>query len=60
MNKQEITKYAKALNIKPGKKRKADLIRLIQSTEGNFPCFGNAVDYCDQDKCRWREDCLPN
>ena len=60
MNMQEIKKIAKILDIKPGKKRKADLIRLIQSTEGNVPCFGYAQDYCDQFKCCWQEDCLAN
>ena len=58
MNMQDIRKKAKILDIKPGKKRKADLIRFIQTTEGNFPCFGHAEDFCDQLECCWRDDCL--
>lgn len=58
MNMQEVRKKAKILNIKPGKMRKADLIRFIQATEGNYPCFGQANDSCDQSLCCWRDDCL--
>lgn len=58
MNMQDVKKKAKILDIKPGKRRKADLIRSIQATEGNFACFGYAKDYCDQFKCCWRDDCL--
>jgi len=58
MNMQQIKEKAILLGVKPGKKRKADLIRDIQSAEGNFPCFGSAVDYCDQALCCWRQDCL--
>ena len=58
MNMREIKEKAKELNIKPGKKRKGELIRFIQTTEGNFPCFDYAQDFCDQLKCCWRNDCL--
>ena len=37
---------------------KADLIREIQTREGNRPCFGTIEDYCDQYECCFREDCL--
>lgn len=33
-----------------------ELIMEIQRMEGNFPCFGTAVDYCDQWKCCFRDD----
>ena len=39
--------------------KKIDLIRSIQTTEGNFSCFGTAKDYCDQLGCYWRNDCIP-
>jgi len=45
MNMQDIREKAKILDIKPGKKRKVDLIRLIQATEGNFPCFGYVKEF---------------
>jgi len=36
-----------------------DLIHAIQRTEGNFDCFGKAVDgVCDQESCLWRETCV--
>jgi hypothetical protein len=37
---------------------KAELIRRIQRTEGNFDCFGKAKGYCDQLQCHFRVDCL--
>jgi len=58
MNMQDVRKKAKMLDIRPGKKKKADLIRFIQAAEGNFSCFGYAKDFCDQPECCWRDDCL--
>ena len=54
-----LKEKAKNLGIKPkiGMK-KTDLIRSIQTAEGNFPCFGTAKDFCDQMSCSWRGDCL--
>jgi hypothetical protein len=57
---QEIRAIAKTIGVNSARKRKADIIRAIQQVEGNFECFGTAVDgYCDQWGCAWREDCLP-
>ncbi len=58
MNVAQIKKMAQNKGIKPGKMRKADLIRAIQTEEGNFPCFASATEQCDQLDCCWREDCL--
>ena len=54
----DIKAKAKNLGLKPGKMKKEDLIRAIQETEGNFPCFGSAMEHCSQEDCCWREDCL--
>ncbi len=54
----EVREKARALGISPSRKRKLELIREIQTREGNFPCFGTATDYCDQLDCCFREDCL--
>lgn len=55
----EIRKKAKDIGIKIDvKTKKLDLIRAIQTKEGNFPCFGTASEYCDQINCIFREDCL--
>ncbi len=35
---------------------KADLIRAIQTTEGNSPCYEQIYD-CRVYDCLWREDC---
>jgi len=57
---KELKEKAKNLGIKTkiGMKN-TDLIRSIQTAEGNFPCFATARDYCGQTSCCWREDCLP-
>lgn len=55
----EIEKKAKSLGIKDTwKYSKRDLIKTIQKNEGNFSCYGTAINYCDQNSCCWRNDCL--
>jgi hypothetical protein len=55
----DIEKKARSLGIKDvWKYSKKELIREIQRKEGNFDCFGTAVNYCDQFNCLWRDDCL--
>jgi len=59
MKLSEIQKKARELGIKNvNKSSKSDLIKAIQKKEGNFDCFGTAVDYCDRVECCWRSDCL--
>jgi len=59
MNMKEIKEMAKNLGIKPGRLRKMELIRLIQKTEGNIPCFATErVNHCNERNCLWYEDCL--
>ncbi len=58
MDMMQIKEKAKQLGLQAGKMKKVDLIRAIQSKEGNFPCFETAKDYCNQLACSWREDCL--
>ena len=59
MGMTHIKEKAKQLGIQVGKMKKVDLIRAIQSREGNFPCFETAKDYCNQLFCAWRKDCMP-
>lgn len=54
----DIKAKAKDLGLKSGKMKKEELIRAIQEKEGNFPCFGSALERCSQTDCCWREDCL--
>lgn len=59
MHIQTIRSIAKDKGIKAGRMTKGEIIRAIQRTEGNFDCFGSAIDgACDQMQCNWREDCL--
>ncbi len=38
---------------------KPELVRAIQRAEGNFDCFGSAMEgVCDQEACLWRQDCF--
>ncbi len=55
----DIEKKAKKLGIKDTwKHSKKDLIKQIQRLEGNFQCFGTAMNFCDQMACCWRIDCI--
>ena len=59
MKLEQVSSIAKAHKIHPGKHSKAELIRMIQTDEGNFDCFATAYDgVCDQLGCTWREDCF--
>jgi len=54
----DIKARAKGLGIKAGSKKKTELIRAIQLAEGNFDCFGTAINSCDQTECCFLNDCL--
>lgn len=59
MKLKNIKTMAKAKGIKTDALKKPELIRAIQSAEGNFDCFGTAASgNCAQMNCLWREDCL--
>jgi hypothetical protein len=60
MKVQEIRDLARTLGLgQTGRMSKLQLIRTIQSAEGNFPCFATALDdCCDQAGCLWRVDCF--
>lgn len=55
---RELQKMARRLGINTGGLNKIGLVRAIQRTEGNFACFGTAIESCDQINCRFREDCI--
>jgi len=59
MQMQEIRNIAKEIGLKTSRLSKVDLVRSIQTAEGNFSCFATAVSGdCDQTGCVWREDCF--
>lgn len=58
MNLENIKEIAKNLGISPGKKKKAELIRSIQTTEANEPCFASGkASSCGQSDCLWLSSC---
>lgn len=59
MKLHEVRSIAKRKGINPARMGKADVIRAIQRSEGNFDCYGTAVGgSCDQAGCAWMKDCL--
>jgi len=58
MTVKEIQGIAKKMGLKAAKMKKGDLVRSIQASEGNSPCFQiGALSSCDQEDCLWRSDC---
>lgn len=55
---KDIQKKATAMGIKPGKMKKTELIRSIQTNEGNQACFQTKSSGCEENNCCWRQDCL--
>jgi len=54
---KEIRNKAKITGVKNVTRyRKETLIRAIQTTEGNAPCF-KEIDGCGEAKCLWRDQC---
>jgi len=59
MNVQEVRQIAHLQGITVSNQDKLHLIRIIQRNEGNFECYGTALNgHCDQTDCLWRNDCL--
>lgn len=59
MKMDEIRTIARQCNLKTGNLKKADLVRSIQTAEGNSACFDiPGREQCLQTDCLWRKDCL--
>ncbi len=58
MKMPEIKIKAQGLGIIPGKMKKTELIRAIQTAEGNSPCFGWSNGHCPYTNCCFMNDCL--
>jgi hypothetical protein len=59
MKLENVRSIAKSHSIKPNHLSKTELIKAIQTEEGNFACFATAYGgECDQVGCSWREDCF--
>jgi hypothetical protein len=59
MKMAEIQRKAQNLGLDFSKFKKDDLIRNIQSKEGNTSCYKAKLSSCDQYGCCWRDDCKP-
>lgn len=58
MKLDEIREIAKKHNLKTTRMTKTGLVRAIQQTEGNEPCFDSGkASQCGQEECLWRGDC---
>jgi hypothetical protein len=54
----EVKEIAARKGIKAGKMTKTELIRAVQTAEGNPTCFGSGrAATCGEADCLWREDC---
>lgn len=59
MKLENIRTIAESHSIKPNHRSKTELIKAIQTDEGNFDCFATAYSgECDQLNCLWRADCF--
>ncbi len=55
----DVRKMAKRRRINTYAMKKEDIIRTVQKLENNIECFATErVEYCNEDKCLWRGDCL--
>ncbi len=59
MELKEIKAKARKLGMNPGKMEKKELIRAIQTKEGNSPCYQSEIaSVCGLYNCFWRDDCV--
>jgi len=55
----DIRKMAKSMGINTYRMKKVDIIHAIQMAENNIECYDTErVEYCSEDSCLWRDDCL--
>jgi hypothetical protein len=58
MTVKEIQGIAEKMGLKTNKMKKVELVRLIQVTERNNPCFQTgSANSCGQMNCLWLSDC---
>lgn len=59
MKLEKIKHIAMEMGLKPGRIKKAALVRAIQQAENNPCCFGTGqAVVCGQEGCLWRPDCV--
>lgn len=56
---KKLQQMAKDLGVSsPSRLKKPELIRAIQETEGNTPCY-ERISQCGQDDCLFYSECQP-
>jgi len=55
---KQIKAMAKKFRINPVGFSRTELVRRIQTAEGNFPCYRTAEKTCDRTDCLWLDDCV--
>ena len=56
---KEVKSIAVKKGVKPGKMKKAELIKAIQIAEGNDSCFKGIISKnCKETGCLWYGDCV--
>jgi hypothetical protein len=59
MKLEEIRSIARTHGIRPEQMDRIELVRAIQTAEGNPTCFATVPDrVCSQVNCLWRKDCF--
>jgi hypothetical protein len=60
MKADELKEKAKKLGLKVAPKaKKVEIVRAIQTAEGNNACYQTGMmSGCSQNQCCWREDCV--
>lgn len=59
MHINQIRKIAKKMEINTYGMTKVVIIRTVQRSENNIPCFATErAEICNEDMCLWREDCI--
>ena len=59
MHINKVRQIAKQMEIYTYPINKTGIIRTVQRSENNIPCFATErVEYCRENKCLWRDDCI--
>ena len=58
INMSKLRQKARALDIDTKNMDRSQLIRTIQLTEGNSPCFKTNQGWCKEESCCFRGECL--
>ena len=59
MTNREMRNRAQAAGVTVQTNNKVDLIRAIQAAEGNLQCFQTGRTQCNEVRCCWMADCIP-